>query len=127
MLENNSNSKNSHIFTGHTLADPKYFHELLHELNTYRGHFLCGTESWSFKTAHRSLYGNLTENKTNTVSQHINPKGFWSSGQTLQRPLNQSMKCHYGKGAKASGFSGQQYDTADSFVNENKGRQSVVI
>lgn len=45
MLENNSNSKNSHIFTGHTLADPKYFHELLHELNTYRGHFLRGMES----------------------------------------------------------------------------------
>lgn len=46
MLENNSNSKNSHIFTGHTLADPKYFHELLHELNTCRGHFLYGMESW---------------------------------------------------------------------------------
>jgi len=37
------------------------------------------------------------------------------------------MKCHYGKGAKASGFSGQQYDTADSSVNENKGRQIAVI
>lgn len=68
---------------GHTLADPKSFHELLHELNTYRGHFLHWTENWSSKAAHRNLYGNLTENKTNTVSQHINPKGFWSSGQTL--------------------------------------------
>lgn len=37
------------------------------------------------------------------------------------------MKCPNGKGAEASGFAGQQYDTADSFVSENKGRQTVVI
>jgi len=45
MLENSLNGKNSHVFTGHILADPKYFHELLNELNTYRGHFLHAMES----------------------------------------------------------------------------------
>lgn len=68
MLENNSNSKNSHIFTGHVLADPKYFHELLHELNTCRGHFLYGMESWSFKAAHGNLYSYLRENKLNSFT-----------------------------------------------------------
>lgn len=64
MLENNSNS---------TLADPKYFHKLLHALNMYRGR--ChGTESWSFKAAPRNMYGNITENKANTVSSTLTQK-----------------------------------------------------